>query len=176
VLVHVLQGEHDDARLNESVGEFMLEGLDEDADEGNEILVRFHLNLDGILDVTAVERDTGLEKAITIDNAITQFRAKNFDEARSRLAAVFNESPDQAASPALAAVKAPAAEASAPAHEAAELLSKARRLAADAPEEDADEMHGLIEQLQQAISQRAEDRIEELRAELEDLMFYLEDA
>ena len=72
--IHILQGEHDVATLNESVGEFMLEGLNEEAGEGSEILVRFELDLNGMLKVTARERDTGLSKEVTIDDAITRFR------------------------------------------------------------------------------------------------------
>jgi len=37
VEIHVLQGEEPDVRHNESVGKFLLEGLDPDAPQGNEI-------------------------------------------------------------------------------------------------------------------------------------------
>ena len=74
--IHVLQGEDADARRNQSVGRFLLEGLDEQAARGSEILVRFELNLDGILTVTAMERATSLSHKLVIQNSITQFRAE----------------------------------------------------------------------------------------------------
>ena len=52
--IEVYQGEHDDATFNQQVGDLLLQGLNEEAEQGNEILVRFQLNLDGILTVTAV--------------------------------------------------------------------------------------------------------------------------
>ena len=79
--IAVFQGEDDDVRHNQLVGEFLLDGLAEKADRGNEILVRFDLDLDGILKVSAAERATGRQKQLTIDNAVTRFRARNRQEA-----------------------------------------------------------------------------------------------
>ena len=89
VLVDVYQGENDDTNFNELIGGFKLDGLDEDADENSEILVRFDLDLNGTLNVTAVERATSLEQKLTIDNAVTRFRAKDADNAKQRLAELF---------------------------------------------------------------------------------------
>ncbi|MBW3542496.1 MAG: Hsp70 family protein [Planctomycetes bacterium] len=175
VMIHVLQGESDDARFNQSVGEFLLDGLNPEAEQGNEILVRFSLNLDGILEVTAVERDTGREKAVTIDNSITQFRAKNRDEARARLAAVFGETTAQRDSGAVAVAEEVPGTEEPLWHEAAELLAKARRLLPKASAEDADEMRRLIDTLQQAVERRRLDLAREAHAELADLVFYIED-
>ena len=66
------------------MGEFLLDGLAE-VDRGNEILVRFDLDLDGILKVSATERATGRQKQLTIDNAVTRFRARNRQEALARV-------------------------------------------------------------------------------------------
>ena len=72
--IAVFQGEDDDVRRNDLVGEFLLEGLAE-VDAGNEVLVQFDLNLDGILQVRATEHATGRQKELTIDNAVSRFRA-----------------------------------------------------------------------------------------------------
>lgn len=172
VRVHVLQGEQEDARFNHSIGEFMLEGLDEEAEEGNEILVRFSLNLDGILKVTAVERDTGLERAITIENAISRFR-ENRDEAKARLAAVFDEEGGPWIPPAPDSFEQPAVEE--PADPITQLIGRAEKMAAEAPQEDAEEIRELIARLQQARSGATEE-LGELQDQLEDVLFYLEDA
>ena len=86
--IAVFQGEDDDVRHNDPVGEFLLDGLAE-VDAGNEILVQFDLDLDGILKVSAIERSTGRQKQLTIDNAITRFRADNRQEALARVEATF---------------------------------------------------------------------------------------
>jgi molecular chaperone DnaK len=172
VHVHVLQGEQEDARFNHSIGEFTLEGLDEEAEEGNEILVRFSLNLDGILKVTAVERDTGLEQAITIENAISRFR-EHRDEAKARLAAVFDEEDGPWIPPAPDSFEQPAIEE--PADPITQLIDRAEKMAAEAPQEDAEEIRELITRLQQARSGATEE-LGELQDQLEDVLFYLEDA
>jgi molecular chaperone DnaK len=55
------------------VGNFRVKGLTE-TEDANEILCRMRLDLDGILDVTAVEKRTGKSKQITVANAL---RTKN---------------------------------------------------------------------------------------------------
>jgi len=172
--IHVLQGEHDDVSFNESVGEFTLEGLREDADVGNQILVRFDLNLDGILTVTAIERETGLEKKLKIDNVITRFRASDQSDAKSRLADVFGESPvDDDAALVDPAVAEETSEAE-PAYN--ELVTKARRLIAKAATEDADEMRELMDGIQQAQAAGDQESLNDFVERLEDLLFYVEDA
>jgi len=136
--IHVLQGEHEDVNFNESVGEFMLEGLDEKAEHGNEVLVRFDLNLDGILTVTAIERDTGLEKQLKIDNAITRFRASSQEEAKAKLAEVFQDDLGGADALAAGSVQATSeSEADPLAEQATDLVAKARRLLSKTATEDA---------------------------------------
>ena len=93
--IEVYQGEDPDVRHNDPVGEFMLEGL-ADVVSGNQVQVRFDLDLNGILKVTARERATGLEKQLVIDNAIDRFRRLNHDAAKSRLDAVFGSTPESA--------------------------------------------------------------------------------
>jgi len=173
--IHVLQGESDDVRFNQSVGEFMLEGLDEEAAEHNEILVRFELSLDGILNVTAVERETGLERRLTIDNAITRFRAHSRDEAKAKLATMFAPSGGDAPDADSEAV-APADPHRQLFEAASSLIAKAQRLAPQAAEEDAAEIRDLIADLEQAIASREHDGTRQACEQLEDLLFYLADA
>ena len=174
--IHVLQGEHQDARYNQSVGEFLLEGMDEEAQEGNEVLVRFELNLDGILTVTAVERATGLETKLTVDNAITRFRAKNRDEARAKLATIFGDATDGPISSFAEPLAAPGESSESEWAEAAEIAEKVRRLLPRAPAEDADEMRALLTELESAVTSRQSDRVRTLQEQLEDLLFYLDEA
>ena len=175
VEIHVLQGEDDDARNNTSVGRFMLEGLDEDAEAGNEILVRFDLNLDGILTVTAMERATSREKKLTIQNPITRFRAKDHGEAKAKLAAIFGYEASSA-EPSPPPEPAPSPDETAARHASHQLLSKARRLATSAAPEDAAEIGQLIAKIEAAQVESSNEEVQATLARLEDLLFYLEDA
>jgi molecular chaperone DnaK len=177
VQLDVYQGEHDDTNFNEMIGSFTLEGLDESADSESEILVRFDLDLNGTLTVTAVERATALEKQLTIDNAITRFRAKSTAEAKQRLAAAFGfqDRDDDTTS----ASEIPAEIPASLRHRfqrATGLLSKADRLAADAADDDAEEIRQLCQQLKTGLEQQSEEKLDELNDKLEDVLFYLEDA
>ncbi|TDI36458.1 MAG: heat-shock protein Hsp70 [Acidobacteria bacterium] len=69
VKVEIYQGEDSDALKNLLVGEFTVEGLTP-MEEENEVLCRMSLDLDGILEVTAIEKCTGKSKQITIDQAL----------------------------------------------------------------------------------------------------------
>ncbi len=75
-MISIYQGENEDVRHNQFIGEFLLEGLCE-VDAGNEILVRFGLDLNGILKVTAEEHATGLQKQLTVENAVSRFRRQS---------------------------------------------------------------------------------------------------
>lgn len=179
VAIDVFQGEDRDVRHNDPVGGFKLEGL-ADVKRGNEILVRFDLDLDGILTVTAVEKATGLEENLTIDNAMSRFRSEDHDSAKTRLDAAFAE-------PKATAVDQPQQSVTEPDDDlppelkqtigkANELLTQANRLLVDANERDAEDMRELIDQLDAAIQARSAEDINDAIAKLDDLVFYLQDA
>lgn len=179
VCIHVFQGEDKDVRHNELIGGFDLEGL-ADAKQGNEILVRFDLDLDGILTVAATEKLTGLEERLTIENAMSRFRSENRESAKVRLEAAFTGAeiatadqmqqsaagPDEDLSPELREVIG----------KANELLAQADRLVANANEQDAEEMRELMDQLRGAIQARTPGDIQDASAKLDDLVFYLQEA
>ncbi|HCV02250.1 MAG TPA: molecular chaperone DnaK, partial [Pseudoalteromonas sp.] len=66
VTIHVLQGERKRASDNKSLGQFNLEGI-RPAQRGTpQIEVTFDVDADGILHVSAKDKDTGKEQKITI--------------------------------------------------------------------------------------------------------------
>ncbi len=190
VMISIYQGEDKDVRGNQFIGEFLLEGLCE-VDAGNEILVRFALDLNGILKVTAEEHDTGLQKQLTVENAVSRFRRDPKYRAPGR---------PGAAAPALpTAVRAVASSArddleaggsdvhaagaaDVPADLAAaianveKLISKALDVAAKAGDEDRQEIDRLVKDLMDASAARSIPLLKQAEAELEDLVFYLQDA
>ncbi|MDC0934697.1 Hsp70 family protein [Pirellulales bacterium] len=182
----IYQGEHSDATLNKQIGVVLLEGLDPEADAGSEVVVRFHLSVDGTLRATVVERVSGLETSAAIDNAISRFQSQDRADARRRIDGMFGNAPERPQSttsdrpPESAARDEQAAEL--PPHvrarmqRAAELTSRAERLLPLATAEDQQEIAVLLDQLRSP--QDEADLADQSAAadKLEDLLFYLQDA
>lgn len=181
VVIKVYQGESEDVRHNDKVGEFTLQGL-AGVERGNEILVRFDLDLDGILKVTATERATGLSEGLTIDNAISRFRASNRQDAEARLSAAFQSmgSPGPAVGQAAPDRRGHADDLPPEVWETIQRIEKvigrAERVAPDATPEDREEIRQLVEKLQVATAERSLEGVDQTLAQLEDLVFYLQDA
>lgn len=68
VQIHVLQGERAMAKDNKSLGIFSLDGIMPAPRGVPQIVVKFDLNADGILTVSATDKATGKEQHITIEN------------------------------------------------------------------------------------------------------------
>ena len=66
VTVHVLQGEREVASANKSLGQFNLEGIDPAPKGTPQIEVTLDIDSDGILNVSAKDKNTGKEQSITI--------------------------------------------------------------------------------------------------------------
>ena len=66
VEIHVLQGERTEARLNKPLGRLILEGIPAAARGMPQIDVVFDLNADGILNVSAIDKNTGREQVAVI--------------------------------------------------------------------------------------------------------------
>jgi molecular chaperone DnaK len=182
--ISVFQGEDVDARNNQFIGEFLLEGLSE-VDAGNEILVRFALDLNGILKVTAEEHATGLQKQLTLENALSRSRRQGqpgpADQALQPLAEAVSspatrlqdESGNDSGAAGAADVPADVAAAIA---NGSDLISKALVVAAKASDEDRQEIDRLVKDLMDASAARSIPRLKQVGAELEDIVFYLQDA
>jgi molecular chaperone DnaK len=187
VEVDVYQGESDDVRRNHRVGRFLIQGL-APVPAGNQILVQLDLNLDGMLKVSAREKATGLQKQITIDNALARYEREERDEARARLDELWDEEeedllPEGAEAEEPTATETGAIPALVPGPregqretvQARALLEKAERLLPTVPTEDRAEIERLMERVRTAITDRQWDRVTAATNELADVLFYLED-
>jgi molecular chaperone DnaK len=185
VEIDVYQGESDDVRRNHRVGKFMITGLAPVA-AGNPIVVQLDLNLDGMLKVSARERATGLQKQVTIENALARFEAEERDEARERLDRLwldqdedFDEAGDEgngAAAPDELPSLAPGPrEGQREAVQARALLEKAERLMERVQPEDRAEVERLMTRVRTALTDRQWDKVTAAGNELADVLFYLED-
>lgn len=68
VQIHVLQGQRTMAKDNKSLGIFSLDGIMPARRGVPQVVVKFDLNADGILTVSATDKATGKEQHITIEN------------------------------------------------------------------------------------------------------------
>jgi molecular chaperone DnaK len=193
--IHVYQGESSYLSQNRSIGRFILEGLNEADDADGTIIVRFELNLDGILDVTAVERRTGVSKSLTIDNALAQMNESGRRESVDRLGALFHNSDDirdttkggvdvPTAADVTAGSEPRAVELDAdiridapsqPVSKRQQLIAEARSIRDSLAEEDQSDIDRLIHVIERAEQQGNRELLPELESELEDLLFYLND-
>ncbi|HYQ91671.1 MAG TPA: Hsp70 family protein, partial [Candidatus Competibacteraceae bacterium] len=167
VVVSIYQGEDPDALNNIKIGEFTVENLSR-VPAGNPIILQLALDLDGILQVSAREKNTGLEKSIRIDNAISRFREGELEVARERVEALFSQPEPRAAetgtggTPRQLKVQAEA------------LVEKAERMLDEATPDDREDMIGLIETIRDALHTEAVDALPKAMEELADILFYLE--
>jgi molecular chaperone DnaK len=181
VEVDVFQGESEDVRNNANVGKFRITGL-APVPAGNQLVVQLDLNLDGMLKVTARERATGLQKAITIENALAEFERGERDAARERLEELWDEpieegeeppEADEAAMPEL--VPGPR-EGQREAVQARALLEKAERLLENVSAEDRSDVERLMERIRTSLTDRRWTEVTAASNELADVLFYLEEA
>jgi len=185
VEIDVYQGESDDVRHNHRVGRFVIQGL-APVPAGNQIVVQLDLNLDGMLKVSARERATGLQKQVTIENALAQYERDEREAARERLEELWEEPEEMAEDleeiPATEAEveEVPALvpgprEGQREAVQARALLEKAERMLERVSPEDRAEVEKLMERVRSAMTDRQWDRVTAASNELADILFYLED-
>ena len=161
--VRIYQGENNDALENIKIGEFRVSGLSREP-AGNPVIVDLALDRNGILQVSAREKKTGLERRITIDNATSRYDREQLDEARQRIGALFGDQ-EQAASVGSGAATDSAVDA---------LLARASAKLDETGEEDRTEIIDLIEAIRDARSSGNNAALEDVRSQLQDLLFYLE--
>jgi molecular chaperone DnaK (HSP70) len=131
------------------------------------VILDLALDRDGILQVSAREKATGLERRITIDKAASRYDQGQLDEARQRIGTLFEDGEQSGG------------EAGGNAGEVADaaldaLLAKASARLDEAGEEDRAEIIDLIETIRDARSSGDSAALETARGQLQDLLFYLE--
>ncbi|NOV31777.1 Hsp70 family protein [Methylomonas sp. ZR1] len=164
VNVRIFQGEDPDALNNVEIGEFLVEGL-LDVPAGNIITLTLDLDLNGILHVSAREKASGKEKAITINNAISRFDSGELSSAKQRIDGLFGDSAGGEAdsvpeSPAVAAAR--------------QVIKKAEALFETVSAEDKEDMVDLIETISTCLENGDEAGLSEPVERLNDIIYYLE--
>ena len=164
VNIKIYQGEDPDALNNINIGEFLVEGL-QDVEAGNVITLTLALDLNGMLHVSAQEKATGLEKSITIKNAIARFEHGALDTAKDRINKLFGQNE---------AIRAVVKNEAPEIVEARKLIAKAEALFETTSNEDKEDMIDLIEDINSCIEAGLDDRLQESVTKLADIIYYLE--
>jgi molecular chaperone DnaK (HSP70) len=167
--VQVYQGEDPDALNNTQIGRFRIEGLQEAA-AGDPIVMTCALDLDGILSVTAREKDTGLEKSIRIDKALADLESQDIESARQRIGRlvegeVITADDSGAASTDISAQYR---------KQAQELITKAEQLMENANAEDREDLVDGVERINEALAAADTSVLESEIEQLSELIYYLE--
>jgi molecular chaperone DnaK (HSP70) len=168
VEVTIYQGEDPDALNNIKIGEFRIEGL-RDVAAGNVLTLTLDLDLNGILHVSAQEKATGLEKSITIKNALSRFESTALDTAKQRITSLFGQldsslevqaEPESAEAPEI--------------RDARTLIAKAESLFEQISEDDKEDIVNLIEAIAACIEADDIEGLEDPVEQLNDIIYYLE--
>jgi molecular chaperone DnaK len=189
VRIEIYQGEEDDALKNILVGDFLVQGL-RPTEEPNEVLCRMSLDIDGILHVTAIEKETGKSKQITIARALQEKSPAEIAAARERLRVLCSRhsalgwdneekfASDEASEP-VASEPADNGVSDLPqallmVKEASDLVEKSQRLLGGLHEEDREEAIDLHEKINSAIGSNDPAALKKATADLRELLFFVE--
>jgi molecular chaperone DnaK len=187
--VQVYQGDDDDALKNILVGDFTIEGLTE-MDDLNEILCRMRLDLDGVLEVTSVEKVTGKSKQISVANAMQTKTPEEIAAGRKRIQELFEtrdfsefaggtgydtDADTDAESDEELTLEAVAERVALPGEAAAEgLVERSRKLFERMHEEDREEAIDIHERIGAAIESGDTAALAEASRALTELLFFIE--
>lgn len=166
--VRIYQGEAPSAEDNIFIGNFLIEGL-KDVPAGNQMIFTLALDLNGVLEVTAMEKRTGLSKTVRMQ-AGNGAAAFDLDQAREHLSAAFG--PDPAAP---GRSKEISGDKQHVIVVAKDLRKRANVFLDDIDATDADELRALLAESQKAVADGDLPKLKQLNESLSDMLFYLED-
>ena len=152
----IYQGEDDNALNNTLIGEFRIEGLRK-VHYKNPVIVEFSLDRDGILTVKATEKQTGLSKTISIENACPRMTGEQIEQAQQKLKTLIdNHQSDN------------------PDNVVFWLRRRVQAAKSLATESDIESMVSLLETLEKACAEEDEQALQKAKQELENILYYLD--
>jgi len=169
VEITVYQGEDADALNNTEIGKFTVTGL-KDVPAGNVITLNLTLDLNGLLQVSATEKATGLEKSIVIENTLNAAQGEEMQSAKQRILKLFGQNDQLIQTMAAEHQAGQESEQSA----AQALIKQAEALFEQVSAEDQEDMKDLIAQINKALEQQDSTAAKEPLEQLQDILYYLE--
>lgn len=202
VELDIYQGDDPDALKNVHVGNFRIEGL-APIDGPNTVLCRMRLDLDGILHVTAIEKNTGLSKHVAITGATRRRNDAEMETRRQTLEQMFAsrlgedvpqfldlEPTEQDLSIGAVGGSPPARHDSSTEHDVANehqvqtsvaapadagaLVARCRELIPTLHADDQEEALGLIEEVEDAVSRADAEAVKTTSSALSEFLFFVE--
>ncbi|WP_028309254.1 Hsp70 family protein [Desulfitibacter alkalitolerans] len=85
VSIEVYQGEHERVKYNHHLGKFLLEGIPSNSAGAESIEVKFHYNINGILEVSAKCLSNDREMSVLMQDALDRFSEESFLESTTSL-------------------------------------------------------------------------------------------
>jgi molecular chaperone DnaK len=170
--ITVYEGEDPVPRSNTLIGQFRVEGLRK-APAGNPIVINFNLDLNGMLKVTATEKETGFNKTVTLDTRSARSTLE-LEAARKNIQSLFEgEAENRAIAEEVSAVP---VDDQTLLRTAKDLRKRAEALLQkEVSDDDASEIRELLKQSAEAVKMHNVERLSELNERLSDIIFYLED-
>ena len=174
--IKVYQGEDPDALKNVEIGSFLFDGLNQKRGARERgIVFTYHLDLDGLLKIHAVERATGREIQGVIERVMGRSTEQALSASKERVAAQWGAEEDSAADHAGAEATQPAGPGQDdPSTEMRETLERGERALETAPAEDREEIVDLMEDLRDALKEEDAQRAAAVRRDLEEILFYVD--
>jgi molecular chaperone DnaK len=166
--VTVYEGEDPIPANNTLIGQFRVEGLRK-VGQGNPIVINCHLDLNGMLKVTAIEKETGLNKTVTLDTRGAK-STLDLEQARTNIQSLLGETGAPEEEPH-----------GRPPDDQSLRTAKDLRKRADAllqkgvSEDDAKEIRDLLRRSAEAVKEHDPEALSALNDSLSDIIFYLED-
>ncbi len=166
--VRIYQGENELVEDDIFIGNFLVEGLDK-VPRGNQIVLNVQLDLNGILEVTAIEKCTGLSKSVRMETG-EDGNIFNLDQAQKNIAPFLGDEVDE-----LRGISAHGREKEDIIADAKGFRMRAEALLDIIDETDASEIRSIIDDSIKAVREGSLDKLSELNESLSDMLFYLED-
>jgi len=163
--IKVYQGENPAASQNVLLGDFMVEALKPNRPDGlSDVTVNFQLDVNGILDVTVVERKSGKRFSERLKASRQRLSPEDIAQSQAKLAAAYSE------------MEAAAAEAAMDPGVAA-LLDRAQRALdqSDLDAELADNIAGVVADIHHAVAEGDDVQVEQYCDNLIDLLMEVEE-
>ncbi|CAM2008691.1 Hsp70 family protein [Acanthopleuribacter pedis] len=173
VEIKIYQGESDDVRDNLLIGDFTVTGLSP-APAGNLVTVQLSLTADGILEVTAQEKVSGLQKSLVIRRSIQAGDGQSISAAKERIERLFAEGEKGSATVDAAEDGSEESLSEDTATEVMDLIARAESLLPKLTGNDARDVATCLAAVKDAANEGDEAKLDEQSSRLDDLLFYLE--
>ena len=167
--VQVCQGEEPNALDNILLGNYFFNLTD--APAGSPIVLNFDLDLNGILKIKAIEKNTGKEISAVIENAMSRFSDQDLVDTQNRINGIWSgkDGADDTIDGEFEVID--SGDALPAKYE--ELINRAMAKISDAAEDDREEMINIIEDIRDAAGEERWEDADASCAELDDILFYL---